>query len=45
MYQVYEKSFTLGQFGLASSMGMVLAVIVILISIIQYKFLGSGIDY
>lgn len=45
MYQVYEKSFTLGQFGLASSMGMVLAVIVIIISVVQYKFLGAGVDY
>lgn len=45
MYQVYENSFTLGQFGLASSMGMVLAVIVIAISVIQYKFLGADVNY
>ncbi|MGL5378955.1 carbohydrate ABC transporter permease [Clostridium sp.] len=45
MYQVYERSFTLGKFGLASSMGMVLAIIVVAISIIQYKFLGTDIDF
>lgn len=45
MYQVYENSFTLGQFGLASAMGMVLAVIVIIVSMIQYKFLGSDVNY
>ena len=45
MYQVYEKSFTLGQYGLASSMGVVLAVIVMAISIIQYKYLGSDVEY
>ncbi len=45
MYQVYERSFTLGQYGLASSMGVVLAVIVMSISIIQYKYLGSDVEY
>lgn len=45
MYQVYERSFTLGQFGLASSMGIVLAAIVVTISIVQYKFFGTGVDY
>ncbi|MGL4570637.1 carbohydrate ABC transporter permease [Clostridium sp.] len=45
MYQVYEKSFTLGQYGLASSMGVVLAIIVMGISIIQYKYLGTDVEY
>ena len=45
MYQVYERSFTLGQYVLASSMGVVLAVIVMSISIIQYKYLGSDVEY
>ncbi|GAB6169056.1 sugar ABC transporter permease [Clostridium carnis] len=45
MYQVYERSFTLGQYGLASSMGVVLAVIVMTISVIQYKYLGSDVEY
>lgn len=45
MYQVYERSFTLAQYGLASSMGVVLAVIVVLISIVQYKFFSSDVEY
>ena len=45
MYQVYERSFTLGQYGIASSMGVVLAVIVMLISVIQYKYLGTDVEY
>ncbi|MGL5415694.1 MAG: carbohydrate ABC transporter permease [Clostridium sp.] len=45
MYQVYERSFTLGQYGLASSMGVVLAVIVMAISVIQYKYFGSDVEY
>lgn len=45
MYQVYERSFTLGQYGLASSMGVVLAAIVMLISVVQYKYLGSDVEY
>lgn len=45
MYQVYERSFTLGQYGLASSMGVVLAIIVMSISVIQYKYLGNDVEY
>lgn len=45
MYQVYERSFTLGQYGIASSMGVVLAVIVMVIAIIQYKYFGSDVEY
>lgn len=45
MYQVYERSFTLGQYGIASSMGVVLAAIVMTISIIQYKYFGSDVEY
>lgn len=45
MYQVYERSFTLGQYGLASSMGVVLAIIVMAISVIQYKYLGTDVEY
>ena len=45
MYQVYERSFTLGQYGIASSMGVVLAIIVMGISVIQYKYLGTDVEY
>ncbi|MGL5244194.1 MAG: carbohydrate ABC transporter permease [Sarcina sp.] len=45
MYQVYERSFTLAQYGIASAMGVVLAIIVMAISIVQYKFFGTDVEY
>lgn len=45
MYGVYEQAFLLGNFGLASAMGVVLAVIIGLISIIQFKYFGSDVEY
>jgi multiple sugar transport system permease protein len=45
MYLVYERAFTLNKYGLASAMGVVLAVIIMIISIIQYKFFGTEVDY
>ena len=45
MYGVYEQAFQLGNFGLASAMGVVLAVIIAVISVIQFKFLGSDVEY
>lgn len=45
MYEVYEKAFTLAQFGLASAMGIILAVVIIIISIVQFKFLGREVEY
>lgn len=45
MYGVYEKAFVLGNFGLASAMGVLLAIVIGIISIIQFKFLGSDVEY
>ncbi|WP_442956457.1 carbohydrate ABC transporter permease [Paenibacillus sp. YIM B09110] len=45
MYGVYEKAFMLGSFGIASAMGMILAVVIGIISILQFKFLGSDVEY
>lgn len=45
MYSVYEQAFLLGNFGLASSMGVVLAVVIGFIAIIQFKYLGSDVEY
>lgn len=45
MYQVYERAFTLNQYGLSSAMGVILAAIIMVISIVQYRFLGSDIEY
>ncbi|MDQ6422135.1 sugar ABC transporter permease [Paenibacillus sp. LHD-117] len=45
MYGVYEKAFVLGSFGLASAMGVLLAIVIGIISLIQFKFLGSDVEY
>lgn len=45
MYGVYEQAFLLGNFGLASAMGVILAVIIGIFSIIQFKYLGSDVEY
>ncbi|WP_226036631.1 carbohydrate ABC transporter permease [Aquibacillus saliphilus] len=45
MYRVYEQAFLLGDFGLASSMGVVLAIIIGVISIVQFKYFGSDVEY
>ena len=45
MYLVYERAFTLNKYGLASSMGVALAVIIMTISIVQFKFFGDEVDY
>ncbi|MFC4098100.1 carbohydrate ABC transporter permease [Paenibacillus xanthanilyticus] len=45
MYGVYEQAFMLGSFGLASAMGVILAVVIGIISVIQFKYLGSEVEY
>lgn len=45
MYQVYERAFTLNQYGLSSAMGVILAIIIMAISVVQYRFFGSDIEY
>lgn len=45
MYLVYERSFTLYQFGYSSAMAMVLGVCIVLISTMQYKIFGQEVDY
>ncbi len=45
MYLVYEKAFTLGQFGYAASMGVVLAVLIGLFSSLQFKAFGKEVSY
>lgn len=45
MYQVYEQAFLLGDFGIASAMGVILAVIIGFVSIIQFKYLGNDVEY
>lgn len=45
MYSVYEQAFNLGNFGLASSMGVVLSIVIGAIAIVQFKYLGSDVEY
>ena len=45
MYMVYERAFTLNKFGLSASMGVVLAIVIMLISIVQFKFFGEEVEY
>ncbi len=45
MYLVYERSFVLRQFGYSSAMGVVLGVIIVLFSIMQYRVFGKDVEY
>ncbi len=45
MYMVYERAFTLNKYGLASAMGVILAIIIMIISVVQFKFFGEEVDY
>jgi multiple sugar transport system permease protein len=45
MYGVYEQAFMLGNFGIASAMGVILALVIGVISFIQFKYLGSDVEY
>lgn len=45
MYLVYEKAFKLTQFGYANAMGVILAIIIGVISFIQFKVLGNDVEY
>lgn len=45
MYSVYEQAFHFGNYGLASSMGVVLSIVIGIVAIVQFKYLGSDIEY
>ena len=45
MYGVYEQAFKLGNFGIAAAMGVILATVIGTISFIQFKYLGSDVEY
>ncbi|MED4203698.1 carbohydrate ABC transporter permease [Neobacillus mesonae] len=45
MYEVYEKAFTLAQYGIASAMGVILAIVIVTISIIQFRYFGKDVEY
>lgn len=45
MYLVYEKAFKLTQFGYANAMGVSLAIVIVIISMVQFKFFGTDVEY
>jgi len=45
MYLVYEKAFSLTQFGYANAVGVVLAIVIGIFSIVQFKLFGSDVEY
>lgn len=45
MYLVYETAIILQEYGKASAMGVVLAVIIAIISTLQFKFLSDDVNY
>lgn len=45
VFQLYQAAFKNDEYGLASAMGIILTVIVVVISIFQYKFVSSDVEY
>lgn len=45
VFQLYKTAFEFSEFGLATAMGVILAAIVVVISVIQYKYFSSDIEY
>ncbi|MGL4338028.1 MAG: carbohydrate ABC transporter permease [Turicibacter sp.] len=45
MYLVYERSFVLNKYGYSAAMGVLLAVVIALFSLVQYKFFGKDVEY
>ena len=45
MYYLYEKAFKLSDYGYANAMGVFLAILIGLISFIQFKALGKDVEY
>lgn len=45
MYLVYTKAIVEGRFGISSAMGVILAIIIAIISIVQFKFFSTDVEY
>ena len=45
MYLVYERSFVLNKYGYSAAMGIILALVIGLFSLIQYRFFGKDVEY
>jgi multiple sugar transport system permease protein len=44
-YLIYQDAFEYFNFGLAAAESFVLAFIIVIVSIIQFKYLGSEVEY
>ena len=45
MYLIYQTAFMYGKFGLASAMGVILALVAIIIAVVQFKLLATNVEY
>lgn len=45
MYLLYETAFKQYRFGYANAMGVILAIIIAIISFVQFKWLGTDVEY
>lgn len=45
VFQLYKTAFEFSEYGLATAMGIILSIIIVIISVIQYRFLSSDIEY
>jgi len=45
MFELYRTAFTFNNYGLASAIGIVMCIVVVSFSIIQFKFLSSDVEY
>ncbi|NLP45897.1 MAG: sugar ABC transporter permease [Epulopiscium sp.] len=45
LFQLYQTAFQFQNFGIASAMGIILAIIAIFISILQFKYFSSDVEY
>lgn len=45
MYLVYETAITQGRFGMASAMGIILAIMIGIISLIQFRYFSTDVEF
>ena len=45
VYLIYQTAFDFFNYGVASAQAMVLFIIILIIAAIQYRFLGSDVEY
>ena len=45
MYYLYEKAFQLTEYGYANTIGVFLAVMIAIVSFVQFKALGNDVEY